>query len=184
MVAIMSSRRIRLSFRLSPALAASAALYLTACASLGSGQGMLPAATTFTGMSKEALLSCAGEPQRTETVGDIERLTYLSEGVTNVPTQNVIAPELGFRVPWDGSPYGLGAGYGGYGSDPLSCAATFTLRNGVVQQLIFSGASGQGRCYPIIGTCLALLRPEAGQVAPAGQGGAPSPSESRTASPR
>lgn len=148
----MGSRDIRLI----SAGAALAALSLAACTDFPDGQG-LSAATTFAGMSRETLLSCAGEPQRTETVDGVERFTYVGEGVAGLPTPDFIAPGFNYQVPGDASPYGTGLGYGGFGAPILTCEATFTLKDGVVQQLIFAGASGQSRCYPILRNCLALL---------------------------
>ncbi|HYH36749.1 MAG TPA: hypothetical protein VD860_00890, partial [Azospirillum sp.] len=40
-----------------------------------------------------------------------------------------------------------------------TCEATFTLRNGVVERLVYGGAPGGagtlGQCYYVVGNCLA-----------------------------
>jgi len=110
------------------------------------------------GMPKETLLSCAGVPQRTAQVDNSEFLTYTSSDYSGG------GPTTSFGVAGGsgGSGVGIGLGFplygGGYSS---SCEANFTVRNGVVQQLNYTGSSGAsaslGQCYRIVQNCLALV---------------------------
>jgi len=111
------------------------------------------------GMPKETLLSCAGVPQRTATLDNSEFLTYTSSDYSSG------GPTTSFGVAGGsgGSGVGIGLGFplfgaGGYSS---SCEANFTVRNGFVQQLNYTGSSGAsaslGQCYRIVENCLALV---------------------------
>ena len=113
------------------------------------------------GMPKETLLSCAGVPERSTAVDNLEYFTYTSN--RTVAYQSY-APYMG-----PGRFYGYGYGYPYYGGyvptydlRNFSCQATFTLRNGVVERLVYGGPEGTGpsqlaQCQTIIETCLALV---------------------------
>ena len=112
------------------------------------------------GMPKETLLSCAGVPQRSAVVDSSEFLTYTSAnyGGGGPSTSVGVAGGSG------GSGVGIGLGFplfGGGGGYSSSCEANFTIRNGVVQQLNYTGSSGAsaslGQCYRIVENCLALV---------------------------
>ena len=83
------------------------------------------------GFSKTELLSCAGVPVRSEKVGEMEFLTYVSDAT----------------------------GIGFFRRSKRYCEATFTLRNGVVENVSYSGNTG-GRfteyeqCAFIINSCV------------------------------
>jgi len=112
------------------------------------------------GMPKETLLSCAGVPQRSAVVDNSEFLTYVSSNYSGG------GPTTSFGVAGGsgGSGVGIGLGFplfGGDGGYSTSCEANFTIRNGVVQQLNYTGSSGAsaslGQCYRIVENCLALV---------------------------
>jgi len=137
--------------------AAALILGLGACANPQAEQALF-AQQAFVGMPKETLLSCAGVPERQASVDNLDYYTYSSERLVSRP---VPSSHLGPRWhPW----------YGWY--DPFwddwdrevesrSCEATFTLKNGVVQQVVYGGAdtggSRLGQCYQIVENCLALI---------------------------
>jgi hypothetical protein len=110
------------------------------------------------GMPKETLLSCAGVPQRSAQIDNSEFLTYTSSDYSGGGPSTSIGVAGGSG----GSGVGIGLGFplfgGGYSS---SCEANFTVRNGVVQQLNYTGSSGAsaslGQCYRIVENCLALV---------------------------
>jgi hypothetical protein len=130
---------------------------LTSCADPNADRAA-DARQVLVGMPKETLLSCAGVPQRTAQVDNSEFLTYTSSDYSGG------GPTTSFGVAGGsgGSGVGIGLGFplygGGYSS---SCEANFTVRNGVVQQLNYTGSSGAsaslGQCYRIVQNCLALV---------------------------
>jgi len=66
------------------------------------------------GLSKTDLLSCAGVPMRSETINDMEFLTYVSDAT----------------------------GIGFFHRSKRYCEVTFTLRNGVVEKVSYAGNTG------------------------------------------
>ena len=151
-------------------------LGLSACANPQADQALY-AQRAFIGMPKQTLLSCAGVPDRQAAVDNAEYYTYSSERITTqqVPGHFGFGGYYGWRRPW-----GWGPGFGGLGFDSVpdietkSCEATFTLKNGVVQQVVYGGStdspSGRlGQCYTIVQNCLALIPSQtqpAGSVVP------------------
>lgn len=143
-----------------------AARWLTVAALGAAGACANPAADSaivaqdaLVGMPKQALLSCAGVPNRQATVGDREYLTYSSSKLVSYPAWG------GYGGYW-GAPYGYrwgGAWPGQFAADVYSvdCEATFTLRNGVVERIVYGGASSGssrlGQCYAIVQNCLAQV---------------------------
>jgi hypothetical protein len=126
----------------------------------------------FVGMPKEVLLSCAGVPEREATVDNLQYFTYSSERLVTVPSAYG-----GWGGPW-GGPWGWrhpwwGAGFDyPYANDiqTRSCKATFTLRNGVVEKVVYGGATEDGsarlgQCYTIVQNCLAAV-PQQSRPAP------------------
>jgi hypothetical protein len=112
------------------------------------------------GMPVETLLSCAGVPARRASVDNSEYFTYVGSRTVGGygPTTS-----LGFGFGSGGSSaFGLGLGVplgGGGGTRVDGCEATFTIRNGVVQQVRYTGvegASDAAQCYPIVENCLAI----------------------------
>ncbi|WP_207456254.1 hypothetical protein [Azospirillum sp. SYSU D00513] len=140
------------------------AALLASCANPAAEQALF-AQNALTGMPKETLLSCAGVPDRQATAGNMEYFTYSSSRIVTYPGSS-----LGFYGgPW-GPHYGYGAGFPAFAPEvaSLECEATFTLRNGVVERIVYGGHSGAGsrlgQCYTIVQNCLALVPPP-----PAGQ---------------
>lgn len=139
-----------------------------ACANPAADQAMY-AQNALIGMPKQTLLSCAGVPERQATAGNLEYFTYRSGRLISYPGWG------GYGGYWGPGPYGYGYGYG-WPSDVTSvdCQATFTLRNGVVERVVYGGSSGGtsrlGQCYAIVQNCLALV-PQ--QTPPAPRGPAP-----------
>ena len=128
------------------------------CADTGA-DAALAAQSALVGMPKDTLLGCAGVPQRQAVSGPLEYLTYQTGSVTYYPPQ----PPIGY--PWGG----YGWGRGGLDYDPWDyyppvpgdvqdnrCQATFTLKDGVVEQLVYR-SSAVGSCAPIVQNCLALV---------------------------
>jgi hypothetical protein len=110
------------------------------------------------GMPKETLLSCAGVPQRSAQIDNSEFLTYTSSDYSGGGPSTSIGVAGGSG----GSGVGIGLGFPLFGGgNSSSCEANFTVRNGVVQQLNYTGSSGAsaslGQCYRIVENCLALV---------------------------
>ncbi|WP_176581458.1 hypothetical protein [Azospirillum ramasamyi] len=136
---------------------------LAGCANQAADEALL-AQTALVGMSKETLLSCAGVPQRQATVGNQEFFTYRSSRIVSYPSP----PPLGYYDTWGWPGYGWGwPGYGygwpayGYEVNSYDCEATFSLKNGVVERVVYGGTSGGsarlGQCYAIVQNCMALV---------------------------
>ena len=136
---------------------------LASCANPNADRAV-DAQKVLVGMPKETLLSCAGVPQRSATVDNSEFLTYV-----NANYSAGYGPSTSIGVAGGSGGTGVGIGFGiplfgggspGYSS---SCEATFTLRNGVVQQLSYTGSAGTsaslGQCYRVVENCLALVPP-------------------------
>lgn len=138
------------------ALAAAGAL--GGCANPAADEALV-AQTALIGMSKATLLSCAGVPERQATVDNREFFTYRSSRIVSYPS----APPLGYYGGWGWPHYGYGYGWPSYGYEVNSfdCEATFSLRNGVVERVVYGGASGGsarlGQCYAIVQNCMALI---------------------------
>jgi hypothetical protein len=136
-----------------------AAVLLASCANPNADRAA-DARQLLVGMPKETLLSCAGVPQRSATVDNSEFLTYTSSDyIGGGPSTSI-----GVAGGSGGSGVGIGLGFplfGGGGGYSSSCEANFTIRNGVVQQLNYTGSSGAsaslGQCYRIVENCLTLV---------------------------
>ena len=126
-----------------------------ACANPAAEQAMY-AQSALVGMSKQALLSCAGVPERQASVGNLEYFTYDSRRLVSYPGWG------GYGGYW-GPRYGYGPGWPTYAGDisTVDCEATFTLRNGSVERVVYGGGSrygsGLGQCYTIVQNCIAQL---------------------------
>lgn len=139
------------------ALAAAGAL--GGCANPAADEALV-AQTALVGMPKETLLSCAGVPERQASVDNREFYTYRSSRIVSYPSP----PPLGYYGGGWGRPY-YGYGYGwpsyGYEVNSFDCEATFSLRNGVVERVVYGGATGGsarlGQCYAIVQNCMALV---------------------------
>ncbi|MGQ9365835.1 hypothetical protein [Azospirillum sp. A39] len=141
-----------------PALGAAllAAGTLAGCASPMAEQAMA-ARTSLVGMPKEQLLSCAGVPARQAAAGGMEFFTYRSDRIVSYPS----SPWPSYGPWWPGyyGRYGWGA-WPAYGDEVRSyaCEATFTLQDGVVRRVVYSGVPGGdggiGQCYYIVQNCL------------------------------
>ena len=131
---------------------------LTSCANPLAEEAIY-AQSALVGMPRALLLSCAGVPARTAQQNDLEFFTYASQRIEGSPGGVGVGfgafsgrrhSALGFGF---GAPY-----YGGYAATE-SCEATFTLRNGVVERIVYGGADslGTGRlsqCYRIVQNCM------------------------------
>ncbi|OYQ36525.1 hypothetical protein CHU95_04740 [Niveispirillum lacus] len=149
-------------------IAAGALLGLSACANPQADQAAY-AQTAFIGMPKQFLLTCAGVPTRSATVDNVDYYTYTSERLVTTPG---IGPRFGVGFghyrPW--SPwYGWGVGFDDFPeTETRDCQATFTLKDGVVQRIVYNSATdGQaarlGQCYRIVENCLAMVPQQPGQ---------------------
>lgn len=118
----------------------------------------LYAQTALIGVPKGKLLSCAGVPDRQLAAGGQEFYTYSSARLISYPGWG------GYR------------GWPGYAADlsVIDCEATFTLRNDLVERVVYGGSSGGttrlGQCYAIVQNCLPPMppKPSASQNAPPG----------------
>jgi hypothetical protein len=89
------------------------------------------AKTELVGLSKKDLLSCAGVPTRSDKVDDMEFLTYGSDAT----------------------------GIGFFHRSKRYCEVTFTLKNGVVEKVSYSGNTGgrfteDEQCAYVIKSCM------------------------------
>jgi hypothetical protein len=149
-------------------IAAGALLGLSACANPQADQAAY-AQTAFVGMPKQFLLTCAGVPTRSATVDNVDYYTYTSERLVTTPSPGPrFSAAFGYHRPW--SPwYGWGMGFDDYPeTETRDCQATFTLKDGVVQRIVYNSASdGQsarlGQCYRIVENCLAMVPQQQGQ---------------------
>ena len=122
------------------------ALAVGACANPAADQALL-ARDVMVGMPKSTLLSCAGVPERLLAFDNQEFLTYHSSRIISYP---------GWGGYW---------GWPAYAADivVIDCKATFTLRNGLVEQITYGGGSSRagrlGQCYTIVQNCI-LLAPQ------------------------
>ncbi|PWC34731.1 hypothetical protein TSO352_27150 [Azospirillum sp. TSO35-2] len=141
-------------------MACALAAALNGCANPAADQALV-AQTALIGMPKETLLSCAGVPDRQASVDNREYFTYRSARIVSYPS-----PAFGmYGGGWGPRRYGYGYGldWPAYGTEISSfdCDATFSLRNGVVERVVYGGASGGaarlGQCYAIVQNCLALI---------------------------
>lgn len=152
----MMGRAHRVAIR---CLAVSGFCAVAACASPAADNAMF-AQDALIGLPKQTLLSCAGVPNRQATAGDREFFTYNSSRLVSYPAWG------GYGGYW-GAPYGWGGWPGYYAADVYSvdCEATFTLRNGVVERIVYGGASygssRLGQCYAIVQNCLAQVQQRA-----------------------
>lgn len=155
--------RVRRSVSMSGRALAVAALAATGalggCANPAADEALV-AQTALVGMPKETLLSCAGVPERQASVDNREFFTYRSSRLVSYPSP----PPVGYYGGgWGWPSYGYGAGWPAYGYEVNSfdCEATFSLRNGVVERVVYGGATGGsarlGQCYAIVQNCMALV---------------------------
>jgi hypothetical protein len=111
------------------------------------------AQTALVGMPKQALLSCAGVPDRQAEAGGRDFYSYVerpSGGYGYGPSTSI---GIGGG---SSSGIGLGLGFGfplGGGGD-TGCEATFTLEGGVVQQLSYAPDASLSACAPIVRNCM------------------------------
>jgi hypothetical protein len=100
--------------------------------------------TRLMGMAEVDLQSCIGSPDQHSTFGTTDVLTYYATSQSSTS----------FSIPVVG---GIGLSNGGY------CHATFTVKDGRVAQILYSGEKNatlapDAYCAPILRTCLAHLR--------------------------
>jgi len=154
--------RIGRAFALRATALTAALLGLAACANPRADQALY-AQQAFIGMPKQTLLSCAGVPERQANMDNLEYYTYSSERIS---TRHVPTP--GYWGHWGPRPWSPWYGWSGWGwpatspeIESQSCEATFTLKNGTVQRVVYGGADGGrgrlGQCYTIVENCLALI---------------------------
>ncbi|WP_157619132.1 hypothetical protein [Skermanella stibiiresistens] len=105
--------------------------------------------TALVGMPKELLYSCAGVPDNSQQVGDVERLTYV-RGMTVTHVENddddfVIGGRRFFRPRTT------------VHRQDFQCEATFTVRDGVVESLDYNQGRDLESCGTIVQTCMAVI---------------------------
>ncbi len=133
-----------------------AAALLASCANPGQERATAlaeRARTVLVGMPESILLSCAGVPERRAAQDDAVFYTYADPGVP----ANVAGP---------GASIGVGGGSGGVGVGvglgfPIVGAAggrgveaTFTIRDGVVQRVVYGAGSWLPDCAAIVNNCV------------------------------
>jgi hypothetical protein len=138
---------------------------LAACANPNADKAVAAQRSLF-GMPSQTLLSCAGVPDRSAQVDNTEFLTYVTGGASYGGPSTSVGVSGGSGG--TGLGIGLGIPLGSWGGGSGGCEATFTVRNGVVQQVVYNGPSGSGaalgQCYRIVENCLAVVPP--GRVTP------------------
>ena len=114
-----------------PVLALTLCAFSSGCAVFKRAEKAEAAKIELVGFSKTELLSCAGVPVRSEKVGDMEFLTYVSDAT----------------------------GIGFFHRRKRYCEVTFTLRNGIVEKVSYSGNTGgtftEGeQCAYVVTSCM------------------------------
>lgn len=139
------------------AAAVGAGLLVASCAN-PVAERVATAQRTLVGLSKQQLLSCAGVPERQASADGLEFFTYTNSRIVSYPGTGMGG---WYGGPWyPGYRYGWGGwGWPGYVGDEVrtySCEATFTLRNGSVERIVYGGPSGgnAGECYSIVQNCM------------------------------
>lgn len=165
----MTRRRLPLY----PALAAVAAAALAGCANPLADQALI-AQSALIGMPKQTLLSCAGVPPLSTTADGFEYFTYDSNRLVSYPRPGFGYPWGYPWRPWYGYPGWYDWDYGGVEVYQYSCEATFTLKNGMVQQVTYRGGSSLSQCYTIVENCLAAVPQKPGSASQ-GPTGSPQP---------
>jgi hypothetical protein len=154
-------------------LAGLAFLVLNGCSEREARQQQaLTAQSDLVGTSEAQLLSCAGTPNRTRSVGNTHYLTYQSAGMS----ADEIAGVGGFGTSNAGSGIGINpinAGVGqqiGTGTlDPNYCEATFTVVDGRVAEVRYRTTGGYYRtaqCSDIVAPCMGGPQFDPGQGQP------------------
>lgn len=133
-------------------------LAIAGCADRHAGQAV-SAQTTLVGMPKSVLLSCAGAPDRMDSVDGTEILTYVTQ-----PLRRRGGGTTGSFGMAGGSGGGFGVGLGlsfGTGGDSRGCVATFTVAADRVSRLAYRDEAGNpgDACYAIVENCLAIKPP-------------------------
>jgi hypothetical protein len=151
------TRRAALALSL---LAAAAAL--AACSNERSQQASA-ARGLLVGTPQSEILACAGVPDRSRVVGNVEYMTYESAEMISDQSAGVgVFGGGGFGIGGGGG-VGVGVGIGGIPLGDVDiaenyCEATFTVIDGRVAELNYSVSGGQRRmnqCYDIVASCLA-----------------------------
>ncbi|HEY0832613.1 MAG TPA: hypothetical protein VGE72_01785 [Azospirillum sp.] len=126
---------------------------ITACANPAADQAIV-AQTALVGMPKATLLSCAGVPERQASADGREFFTYHTGRIVTFPATGSLYAG-GLRSGWGYGGWG-GWGWPAYTADVrnYTCEATFTLRGGVVERVVYGGGSDLGECHAIVQNCL------------------------------
>ncbi|HEV7368401.1 hypothetical protein [Arenibaculum sp.] len=128
---------------------------LAACANPRTDE-VMQAQDALVGMPVETLLSCAGVPERRASAAGTDFFTYVgAQGAGTAGPTTSLGVGLGTGGGGFGFGLGLPLGTAGGGIQRDACEATFTVRNGVVQQVRYSG-DAVGECYPVVANCLAV----------------------------
>lgn len=134
-------------------------LGLGACAS-PRADAALYAQNALLGMPKQSMLSCAGVPDKTAVIDNLEYATYVSRQTQtrSYATTSVMGGGPGW---WGG---GLTVPLYDTSTDTSSCQTTFVLTNGVVTGITYGGDTSGGvqrlnQCYYIVENCLKIAPP-------------------------
>lgn len=131
-----------------------AAAALAACAN-ADAEKAAGARTSLVGMPKERLLACAGVPDKSATVDNLEYYTYSSHEAR--PSGSGVSIGLGGFGGVGGGLFGGGIGVPLSSPSVKTCEATFTLRNGRVETLSYGGNGSDGaplgQCWHIVENC-------------------------------
>ena len=123
-------------------------------------QQALAAQSELVGTSQARLLSCAGTPSRTRSVGNTQYFTYQSAGMAadqaaDIGSYGAGGPGSSIGI----SPVNSGVGIpvGTSALDPNYCEATFTVVDGRVAEVAYRTTGGYQRtaqCSDIVAPCL------------------------------
>jgi hypothetical protein len=123
-------------------VAAGLLLALTGCTGIQRSELAKRAKTEMVGMNREAILDCAGPPERVIRTGEKELLVYF------IGDERVSARRL--------APLGLGGPMGFSGADETNCEVSFVLVEGRVSEVRYRG--GTGGLFSRAANCASILR--------------------------
>jgi hypothetical protein len=134
-----------------PAALLAAGLLAGCAGDEASRQQATAAQTALVGIPESTLLSCAGVPERSAIADGTRFLTYVARGGGGGGPST----SFGLGTGSGGTGVGIGLGFPLLGaSGPRICEATFTVRDGVVQQLRYGIDADPYQCQKIVQNCL------------------------------
>lgn len=155
---------------LSAVFSLAAALTLGGCATERADQA-LQAQQALVGLSRSALVQCAGDPQRQTRQGGIDYLTYSNEPVAS---GGAYGPNVGVGVDSSVSDRGIDGTRSTQLVEEIRsdyCEVTFSLVGNRVERVTYRTPAGfgqrrYGRCLDVVATCLRSVNRAVPQALP------------------